>query len=375
MLAENGAGVRPANELVLANDRREPMTTPSAQRSGITLIHPFEVKAGQVVDLTLGFDACKSIVLAGNSGRDLLKPTIAVIPMTNVGRIVGAVPAGSRVSAQVAAPGGSPDTVKTTTADSSGRFVRSPLPARARDPGCTVVVTTAGTIASVIGSVPVVAQADTAVSRSPRRGPSVARHVLAGHAAGRVALRHLAGGRARVGAAALDRVAGACGPLRRAGDRTRPPARRLARARRDRRAAAGPGRRPRPVAAALTQRARVRPRPGAGRRRGAWHDAAVRVPNPVPPEPACRPGCGACCIAPSIATPMPGMPRGKPAGVRCLHLDEALRCLLFGRPERPSFCAGLRPSREMCGEDRRHAITWLDRLERLTAPRARDDGS
>lgn len=84
--------------------------------------------------------------------------------------------------------------------------------------------------------------------------------------------------------------------------------------------------------------------------------------------PTCRPGCGACCIAPSIATPMPGMPEGKPAGVRCTHLDAAMRCALFGRPERPSFCVGLRPSREMCGADRGEAIAWLARIERLTAP-------
>lgn len=84
--------------------------------------------------------------------------------------------------------------------------------------------------------------------------------------------------------------------------------------------------------------------------------------------PACRAGCGACCIAPSIATPMPGMPAGKPAGVRCVHLDAAMRCALFGRPERPAFCVGLRPSLEMCGTDRHQAIAWLERIERLTAP-------
>ena len=50
----------------------------------------------------------------------------------------------------------------------------------------------------------------------------------------------------------------------------------------------------------------------------------------------CRVGCGACCIAPSIETPFFGMPEGKPAGVRCVHLDEQNRCAIFGRPERPS---------------------------------------
>ena len=39
----------------------------------------------------------------------------------------------------------------------------------------------------------------------------------------------------------------------------------------------------------------------------------------------CRSGCGACCLAPSISTPIPGMPQGKPAGVRCVQLDEMQR--------------------------------------------------
>lgn len=80
----------------------------------------------------------------------------------------------------------------------------------------------------------------------------------------------------------------------------------------------------------------------------------------------CRPRCGACCIAPSISSPIPGMPRGKPAGVPCVQLDADARCRLFGRPERPAVCASLRPSEEMCGTSRAAAIRWLDRLERQT---------
>ena len=81
----------------------------------------------------------------------------------------------------------------------------------------------------------------------------------------------------------------------------------------------------------------------------------------------CRPGCGACCIAPSISSPIPGMPHGKPAGVRCIQLDAANRCRLFGRPERPAVCGGLQPQREMCGDDAAQAMHFLTRLERLTA--------
>jgi hypothetical protein len=83
---------------------------------------------------------------------------------------------------------------------------------------------------------------------------------------------------------------------------------------------------------------------------------------------ACRPGCGACCIAPSITSPIPGMPDGKPAGVPCIQLDADLRCRLFGRPERPAFCGGLQPSREMCGDDATHAMLWLGHLESATRP-------
>lgn len=80
----------------------------------------------------------------------------------------------------------------------------------------------------------------------------------------------------------------------------------------------------------------------------------------------CRLGCGACCIAPSIRTPMPGMPEGKPAGVRCLHLDANNLCLLFGKPERPAFCAGFAASRDVCGESREEAIRIIGWLEGQT---------
>lgn len=83
-------------------------------------------------------------------------------------------------------------------------------------------------------------------------------------------------------------------------------------------------------------------------------------------QAGCRPGCGACCIAPSISSAIPGMPEGKPAGVRCIQLDEGNRCKLFGRPERPAVCVSLKYSEEMCGADSRHALSWLARLEQVT---------
>jgi Fe-S-cluster containining protein len=84
-------------------------------------------------------------------------------------------------------------------------------------------------------------------------------------------------------------------------------------------------------------------------------------------ELACRAGCGACCIAPSISSAIPGMPMGKPAGARCVQLDEANRCKIFGHPERPSVCASLKPSHEMCGVTRDDALLYLTELDRLTS--------
>jgi len=82
----------------------------------------------------------------------------------------------------------------------------------------------------------------------------------------------------------------------------------------------------------------------------------------------CRPGCGACCITPSISSPIPGMPQGKPAGVRCIQLDAANRCLIFGQPGRPAVCSSLAPSPAMCGTTDAQAMNYLTRLEKETAP-------
>jgi Fe-S-cluster containining protein len=82
----------------------------------------------------------------------------------------------------------------------------------------------------------------------------------------------------------------------------------------------------------------------------------------------CRPHCAACCIAPSISSPIPGMPQGKPAGVRCVQLDGQDRCQIFGDPRRPAVCGSLQPAPEMCGADRPAALLWLSRLEQQTSP-------
>jgi hypothetical protein len=60
------------------------------------------------------------------------------------------------------------------------------------------------------------------------------------------------------------------------------------------------------------------------------------------------------------------MPEGKPAGVRCVQLTGDNRCRVFGQPERPAVCTGLRPDLEMCGDHGAGAMQYLTALERLT---------
>jgi hypothetical protein len=63
------------------------------------------------------------------------------------------------------------------------------------------------------------------------------------------------------------------------------------------------------------------------------------------------------------------MPGGKPAGVRCVQLTADLRCMLFGRPERPAVCTSLKPSIGMCGGSAEEAMSNLAALEAATGPR------
>lgn len=82
----------------------------------------------------------------------------------------------------------------------------------------------------------------------------------------------------------------------------------------------------------------------------------------------CRPGCAACCIAPSISSPIPGMPNGKPSNKACVQLSKDNLCMIFGKKERPFVCSALKASEEMCKENAKEAYEYLLALEELTKP-------
>lgn len=87
---------------------------------------------------------------------------------------------------------------------------------------------------------------------------------------------------------------------------------------------------------------------------------------------ACRPGCAACCEAPSISSPLPGMPDGKPPGTVCPALDPATRrCTVWGTERYPPVCRAFSATAELCGTTREEALERLAELERATAPAPR----
>jgi uncharacterized protein len=73
----------------------------------------------------------------------------------------------------------------------------------------------------------------------------------------------------------------------------------------------------------------------------------------------CRKDCGACCIAVSISSPIPGMPGGKPAGVRCIHLLDNNRCAIYNTPDKPKVCSDFKAELEFCGNSREEALQIL----------------
>lgn len=81
----------------------------------------------------------------------------------------------------------------------------------------------------------------------------------------------------------------------------------------------------------------------------------------------CRLGCGACCIAPSINSPIPGMPNGKKAGERCIQLDHNNLCKVFGLAERPDLCDRFKADVDVCGTSNQQALDNLIHLENITS--------
>ena len=79
------------NNTVVINGETQPLSTPSAQQSGLKLQVNETLEAGEEYEFLLDFDVDQSVVSAGSSGGYMLKPVIRVTAMEATGTITGEV--------------------------------------------------------------------------------------------------------------------------------------------------------------------------------------------------------------------------------------------------------------------------------------------
>lgn len=152
-----------ANSVVLTSDKSEvALKTPSGQQSGIKTNINIDIAANQLADFVLDFDACKSVVVAGNSGQYLLKPVVSVIARYISG-VTGFVDAATLANGNTSLSlqqGGV--VMKATAPDNFGKFMLQPVA-----PGnYSLVLTAPGRTTAVVTNVAVVANTVTAVNAS-----------------------------------------------------------------------------------------------------------------------------------------------------------------------------------------------------------------
>lgn len=168
VLAANTGNTAPfANAVFPTGDQERALDTPSGQQSGIKLNVNVTVPDGQEAHVLLDFDACKSVVKAGNSGKYNLKPVIGVTTLLQDAglRVNGQLTlpvdelAATSVSVQASGPTG-PIVAKATSPRADGRFTLQPVPAGTYD----LVVTSPARATMVMTGVPVVSGTPTTVS-------------------------------------------------------------------------------------------------------------------------------------------------------------------------------------------------------------------
>ncbi|MCR5893484.1 MULTISPECIES: DUF4382 domain-containing protein [Burkholderia] len=162
VLAQN-QGNNLANSVVPTGGSEQALATPSATQSGYKIIHPFTVQPNTLVDLVLDFNACKSIVQRGN-GSYALKPVVTAVPTVVSGAISGYVASAEAGATVYAEQGGK--VVRGTVADSTGKFVLSPLIQSSTQGNYDVVIVQNNFASGIVRSVPVVVNTTTAVSAS-----------------------------------------------------------------------------------------------------------------------------------------------------------------------------------------------------------------
>lgn len=164
VLASNTAAVPFANSVIPTGAVETALDTPSAQQSGLKMNADISVASNQVADFVLDFNACKSVVSAGQSGRYNLKPVVSILPrVTSTGLavegFVDSAIAGGATSVSLQQAG---TVARSTVPDVSGKFLLSPVPAGNYD----LVITANGRATAVMTGVPVTLTGKTLVNPS-----------------------------------------------------------------------------------------------------------------------------------------------------------------------------------------------------------------
>lgn len=116
------------NYIITKSGERIDLTTPSAQQSGLKVQIHQAVTGGTLYRLILDFDAGKSIVKAGNSGKYILKPVLRVISFVASGGNVKGVVVPNSVKTAIYAINGTDTIASTFTEPLNGHFWFGDIP-------------------------------------------------------------------------------------------------------------------------------------------------------------------------------------------------------------------------------------------------------
>ena len=161
VLADNDSTRPLANSVLPTGGAETALKTPSGQQSGVKTNINIDIAANKMADFVLDFDACKSVVVAGNSGQYLLKPVVTVIPryVSGVSGFVDATLVNGNTSVSLQQGG---VVIKATTPGTNGQFLLQPVA-----PGSyTLVLTAPGRTTQVVTSVPVTTDTVTPINAS-----------------------------------------------------------------------------------------------------------------------------------------------------------------------------------------------------------------
>ena len=152
VLGANDSAAPLANSVLPTGGVERALDTPSAQQSGLKMNVDLDVGANQMLDLVLDFNACKSVVKAGNSGKYLLKPVVSVVPRF-VSGAAGVVDTSLANGSTMVSLQQSGLIVKATAPSSTGSFLLQPVSPGTYDlvitaPGQATLVVTDVVVAS-----------------------------------------------------------------------------------------------------------------------------------------------------------------------------------------------------------------------------------